>query len=101
MTLSAMDFLEIAGRHQEQEHDIFCSYCLALWPCDASVLASDIGHLQMTVLYAAEAGKADERSRIRTGIEGLVGWRCICYPGEAPYTPLVVDRSYALAIVDE
>ena len=42
-----------------------CETCVMAWPCDAALLLADLDVLTHTLVFAYEAGGADERARTR------------------------------------
>ena len=94
MTLDATTWLALVAKHQPEtrsDGEVRCAADLAPYPCDCALLAADATSLHVALLSAHEAGKADERARIRAAVEGLPerhAW------GEC------VDRAAVLALVE-
>ena len=52
--------------HAETIGDVeLCAICVMAWPCDTVLVLADLDKLSATVVFAYEAGAADQRARAR------------------------------------
>ena len=97
MTLDATTWLALVAKHQPEtrsDGEVRCAADLAPYPCDCALLAADATSLHVALLSAHEAGKADERARIRAAVEGLAVWQ------PEGWLVAVVDRAAVLRAIE-